>query len=44
MQKLSIDLEDLGNNKWLVIINGEEFNIYAPNEITARSRAIERYL
>ena len=34
-------LEELGNNKYLLVYNTEEYTIYAPNITTAYARAKE---
>ena len=44
MQSLNIEVEDIGNNKWIVLIDGETYEIYAPNAETAKSRAIEKHI
>jgi hypothetical protein len=46
MQKVDIiaEVEDLGNNKWIVFIEGESFHIYSPNEATAKARAIQQFI
>ena len=46
MQKADItaEVEDLGNNNWMVFIEGESFNIHAPNEATAKARAIQKFI
>ena len=38
------ETEDLGNNKWIVLIEGESFHIYSPNEKTAKDRAIKQFI
>ena len=38
------EVEDLGNNQWIVFIEGESFNIYAPNQATAKDRAINKFI
>ena len=38
------EVEDLGNNKWMVFIEGESFDIFAPNQATAKDRAIKKFI
>jgi hypothetical protein len=38
-----VTVECTDNNKWDVVINGDRITVFAPNEITAKRRALRLY-
>lgn len=38
-----VTVECTDNNKWDVVINGDKYTVFAPNETTAKRRALRLY-